>query len=160
MYSIRSTDVLPSRPIGKWTAGGYTFTNCRHGAVVRPIHLVTACILGWSLACGFFESADAPHFTDQVAITEPWSDMALPVEGAKVTFSDSETFTVHHGDTPIPKLGEGYKSALTAAGWKLDRDDSIEGLINQTWTKGDDIISLAVLDQAGEHVATVAIVPF
>jgi hypothetical protein len=127
---------------------------------MRSTRFLIAAIVGWSLACGFFESAEAPHFTEKAPLTDPWQALPLPLDGATVTFSDSETCTIHHGGKAIPELGTGYKAALEAGGWSLDRDDSIDQLINQTWTKGDDILSLAILDQDGEHVATLAIVPF
>ncbi len=117
-------------------------------------------MLVWLVACGFFESADAPHFTESTPLTSPWTEMSLPLEDAKVTFSAEDTVTVQHGSQPVAELAAAYGQVLEAAGWKRTRDDSLGELVNQTWEKGDDTLALAILIQDGIHVVSLAIVPF
>ena len=110
-------------------------------------------------ACGWFAD-DAPHFTDAVEISAPWAELALPLEGAKVTFSDTETVSVHHTGSDAAALAARYGASLGAAGWKLEHDGSAGGIVSQTWNKGDDSMSLTMQPRDDLLVVSLAVLAF
>ena len=90
----------------------------------------------------------------------PWAELALPLEGAKVTFSDTETVSVHHTGSDAAALAARYGASLGAAGWKLEHDGSAGGIVSQTWNKGDDSMSLTMQPKDDLLVVSLAVLAF
>jgi hypothetical protein len=121
--------------------------------------LLIVALLGGLTACGLF-TEEQPHYTAQVELTEPWSKLALPLDGATVTFSDRETVSLHHTQGDVPALAASYRQSLQAAGWALEHDGSAGEIVSQTWTRGEQSLSFTVQSQGGVRVASLALLAF
>ena len=122
--------------------------------------VVVATWIATASACGWLSAETEPRFTESTELTPPWSAMSLPVQGAKVTFSDKNTASVHHADAQPKALTQAYGSSLGAAGWALDADTSAGDIVNQTWTKDDKSLALSILAHDGSHVVSLSILEF
>ena len=122
--------------------------------------LILVAILAAGAGCEWFLEDDGPRFTEATALTAPWDGMALPIDGAKVTFSDGETVSVHHPDAAADALAKAYGAALGTAGWTMERDTSGGGIVTQTWTKGADSLALSIQEDGGVRIVSLSILPF
>lgn len=118
-------------------------------ALVTVVLTTLACMGGY----------DTPRFTEKAPLTEPWSAMALPLDGGTVTFSDGEALNVNHS-TDVASLTAAYGAALTAQGWTRGFDGSAGGITSETWEQGDQSLTLSVMEQGGTIVVSLAILAF
>lgn len=124
---------------------------------MRASSPIAALFVGLCLACGW-GGGDDPM--PSVPLTPPWDAMALPVGEARVTHADADTISARHSSEDVIALGKRYAEALDAAGWSLERDESVGSIVQQTWSRGDDELSMSVLRQRNESVVSLTVIPF
>lgn len=103
-----------------------------------------------AIACG--RGKPEPYRTE---LTEPWTQLALPVGEGRVVYSDSAMLTVHYDGGQVDALTVAWTSALEASGLVEQSDASAGDMTSITWADDDAVVALGVL--AGEGRAEVSL---
>lgn len=113
--------------------------------------------LAWS-GCGWW--GGPPEIGEAVDLTEPWVSLSLPLEAGTVTMSEPESLTARHPGDDVERVLGGYIGALKAAGWSLQADTSVPGVVNQTWTHGEQTMALSGMTREGQVKVSLSVLPF
>lgn len=108
--------------------------------------LLTVAVLGLtSLACGGGAMSGMPN----VAVTEPWSSMNLPIDDGSVLMSDANTITVTYTGTTVDAVAGKYEQALKDAGCSEQFRSADGGVVSATYQKDGATIGMGVTEGAG-----------
>ncbi len=119
--------------------------------------------LGWTAGCGAlnpFSDDGPPPIGSAVPLTPPWTAWSLPVASGTVTMSEPESLTVRHPGSDVEAVLGGYRTALETAGWTLEADTSVPGVVNQSWAKDGTSLAVSGLSRNDEVKVSLSILPF
>ena len=115
--------------------------------VRRPLGIALALTL---LGCG---SELKPLGGHHHALTSPWLEMHLPVDGGRITYADEESMSMHFETAPAA-LGDAFHEALALNEWELDFDLSSDDVLHRTYRKDERRLLLVAQDTGSQTLLT------
>lgn len=112
------------------------------------------------LSLGCAPPLPAPSHTVEAPLVSPWDLLGLPLDGAKVRYSDADTVTVvHSGGLTTAAVADRYVAALAAHGVTAGRRVDGGASLQQDFAQGDRSLSLALRVEGDSLIASLAWVP-
>lgn len=106
------------------------------------------------VACGG-RGQPAPYETE---LTAPWTDLAVPVSGGRVIYSDATMLTVHYDGGDRDAQVAAWSAALAAAGLQPQAEAVGDARRSSSWTDAERVVALGVI--AGESRVEVSATVF
>lgn len=119
-----------------------------------------ALVVGWLAlsACAGTDPKDA-YINQSAELTDPWRQMALPLDGGDVLISDERSCSVTYLEGEVADLAWSFAERLTHGGWSERERRHRNGQIALRFTQGDLELGVQVMKVLGVVTVTLDVHP-